>query len=174
MLAITVKFVGLFCVFVACTMIGLQWGGRDRRRSDALENFKAAAKLLKSDIRFRHTALPYALMEAGARVKPLEAFLNNVADELTEANLSFADAWTKHVRADLKSFELTDDDRESIRGLAATLGHLDIEAQNISLDTLIEYIDEKQKELAPQILKNQKLYRSLGVLTGLMLVVILL
>jgi len=65
-------------------------------------------------------------------------------------------------------------DIEQFMSLGSSLGYLDGEMQLNGIEMVISYIDMVTEELKVSSDKNKKMYRSLGVLGGILIVIVLL
>jgi len=109
-----------------------------------------------------------------ARVRdPVGKVFGMFADLLVhERGEKIAHLWEAAVQQHKNGLFLTSEDTEQLSGFGAQLGNLDTEAQIMNISMIVDYIDERLTHLGESRDKNRKLYRSLGMLGGALIVII--
>lgn len=86
--------------------------------------------------------------------------------------LEFAgEAWERCIE-DTKLM-ITNEDRESLKSLGKMLGSTDIDGQISQINMVNIFLDEQIKEAIEQKKINEKMYKKLGIIIGLAVVIIL-
>ena len=156
---------GGILVCLSTTLIGVYLGGAGGRRAKDLLELKKSLILLKSQIDFAIYTLPQAFAHIAERAS---APLSELYSKLAEA----PDGWEAEV-AKLKG-NFHKDDLANLALLGASLGQRDGSVQINSIDMVIATIDETLGELTAKNTKDTKMYRSLGVVSGLLITIALL
>jgi stage III sporulation protein AB len=168
------RFVGAGFVIAACSLLGMHMAKAGSRSAKDLTEFKKSLILLKSQIDYAIYTLPQAFINISHRVAPpFNGFYAAVAKSLEKGNDDAATAWEQGL-AVLSGSHLSKEDLESIALLCFSLGHMDAEVQLNSIDMLIAAIDESLERLNTENPKNARMYRSLGVVSGLLITIVLL
>lgn len=68
---------------------------------------------------------------------------------------------------------ITNEDRESLKSLGKMLGSTDIDGQISQINMVNIFLDEQIKEAIEQKNTNEKMYKKLGIIIGLAVVIIL-
>jgi len=157
--------IGGALVCLSTTLIGIYLGGAGGRRAKDLLEFKKSLILLKSQIDYAIYTLPQAFSHIAQRVAPP---LDNFYRRLAEA----PDGWSDEI-LQLKS-NLHKDDLVNISLLGASLGQGDADVQINSIDMVLATIDDTLGQLTVKNKTDTKMYRSLGVVSGLLITIALL
>lgn len=97
-----------------------------------------------------------------------ELFLNTSK----RMSLEFAgEAWEKCL--DSTNLMINEEDKEALKSLGKLLGSTDIEGQINQIDMVSSFLDEQINEAIDQKNKNEKMYKKLGIIIGLAVVIIL-
>ena len=119
--------------------------------------------------------LPAAAANIAKRTKkPVSEIFQNFSKQLEVGEGETAyQLWMQALEKQKPSTHLAEEDWDIIEGFGKTLGYLDKQMQQSAIAYTVEYIDEKTTGLQTQSDKNKRMYRSLGVIGGLLLVVLL-
>jgi len=144
-----------------------------RRRPQQLRQLQFALTVLGSEIRFRQTPLPIALKAvAGATPLPLAKLFADLAAALVLADgrgLSWA--W-QQVKP--QGLALAPEDYALLENLMQVLGAGNLAEQGRQLDLHLDHLRHLEQEAERSRAANEKIWRYLGVFSGLALVLILL
>ena len=152
-------------VCASATLLGFYFGGAGARRTKDLLELKKSLILLKSQIDFAIYTLPQAFDHIANRVDaPFDSFYRQLAGA--------PDGWCEGVGR-LKS-NLNKDDLENLSLIGASLGQSDVLVQTNSIDMVVGLVDDTLGLLAIKNIKDAKMYRSLGVVCGLLITIALL
>ncbi|MCL2616914.1 MAG: stage III sporulation protein AB [Defluviitaleaceae bacterium] len=168
------RIIGALIVLGASTIAGVYYGNLETYRMRDLLEIKKALSILRSHIEYSRTPLPEAMQAIAVRVrKSVGNIFEMCADLLVhERNERVAHIWEAAIEQHKEAMFLTEEDIEQLKGFGAQLGDLDSDAQITNISMLIEYIDERVSQLHESRDRNRKLYRSLGVLGGALIVII--
>ena len=87
-------------------------------------------------------------------------------------SLDFAgDAWEKSLNN--SNIMLLEDDKEALRSLGKLLGSTDIDGQLSQIRLVNGFLNEQIKEAIEQKDKNETMYKKLGIIVGLAVVIVL-
>ena len=85
---------------------------------------------------------------------------------------SAEEAWEKAI--DISVLNITKEDRELLKNFGNLLGKTDIEGQLNQVELTTNFLDEQIKLAEKEKIKNEKLYRTLGMTIGLGIVIVLI
>lgn len=161
-----IKIPGLILIVISCFSVGLYLSARLKYRLEFLSSFKEFLSSLEINIRYNCLEI-IPLIKASAPV--------NITDIFSDENDgSFLDYWNNSINNIPKKFALKEEDLKLLYEFGRTLGTTDIEGQLnhiILYKNLIEAnIDNSKKELK----QKSKLYKTLGLFTGLSIALLLL
>lgn len=103
---------------------------------------------------------------------------NGISDLFSEAHkniqtLSARDAWNFAVEDTRNLLNLTKEDLKLVASVGNMLGKTDVEGQISELDLAIGFIDLQIEKAEAECKKSEKMYKSLGSIVGLAIVIIL-
>lgn len=167
------KLAGAALITASGTALGLYYAGLDSLRAQELLEFKKAFLILASEIEYISTPLPEAMTHIAERTTGnTSSFFACCAEKLSEGSGETAyQLWASAVEARRKCGCLTPEDWDVIEAFGKTLGYLDKPMQLNSIRFTTDYIDGKTASIQGD--KSKRMYRSLGVLGGLLLAVVL-
>ena len=162
------KAAGLFLLFSGCFSLGIGKSRGLKKRLELLRELKKLLLLLSGEIRCAKTPLPEAFRKIGRKAEdPFGTFFQKVAEELTGENRKLPEtAFSRQMKL-LKESPLTPD-------LGKDLGYPDLSVQLETLKLFEENLEELIKKAAADYRGKAKVYRYLGALAGLFLVVFLI
>jgi len=165
---------GCALVLLSSCVLGIYYSFKiEYRMSDLLE-MKKALVLLVSEIEFVSAPLAEAMASISSKVdKPIDKILYDFSDNLGKLNLSAGEVWKRSLEDNIKSTFFEKEDIESFVSFGKTLGYLDRKQQNNNIEITVRYIDAKISELVEKSEKNKKMYKSLGLFGGMVIMVIL-
>ncbi len=85
--------------------------------------------------------------------------------------IGFAEAWRKSVNSD--NTDICKDTTEIIVNLSETLGRCDLDSQLAALEYGIVILESRLQDAREYAAKHKKLYRALGVLSGLAIAILI-
>ena len=171
-----IKITGCVLIISSSSGMGFLLANDIRRRMEDLKSAKTIALLLRGDIRYAHTALPEALENVAKRHEGrLSPFLKRVAKELHQYNgVSFTQVWKLAMEEELKNTSLSKGDKVSLLQFGEQLGYLDKDMQINHIDWYLSQVEEDMKEISSEAKDKMRLYKSLGVLFGILVTILIL
>ncbi|KXG78170.1 hypothetical protein AN618_05620 [Fervidicola ferrireducens] len=169
------KLVGSALVIFSCTMIGLIMAGYYQHRPKALRNFQTALSMLETEIDYGQSPLPEALNNVSKRCDPtISMFLRKVRQLLLSMEgYTASEAWEISLNEFKSQIPLNDSDFEILTSFGKYLGSSDKEDQIRNLKLTLSQLKQQENLAVEEKNKNEKLWKYLGVLTGLTLVLLL-
>ena len=169
------QLLGGLAVVGSAAAIGFYYAAREGFRVQELTEFKKALVILASEIEYMRTPLPLAAENIGKRAEGWVGKLFTQFGELlkTGDGETAYRLWTEAIKNVKGIAFLTEEDWTVLDGFGKTLGYLDKQMQCNAIHHASAYIDEKTASLQTQAAQNKKMYRSLGVIGGLLIAVML-
>ena len=154
-----ISFAGAVLLIAGCTAIGFYLARKEGFRVEELQEFKKALMILASEIEHMRSPLAVASASIAKRVKrPVSGIFRHFSQALEDQK---------------PQTHFADEDWDIIEGFGKTLGYLDKQMQQSAIAYAAQYIDDKVASLLTQADKNKRMYRSLGLIGGLLLAVVL-
>jgi stage III sporulation protein AB len=168
------QIAGAVLVCTATTLWGFNMAARGAKRAKDLMEFKNTLILLKSRIEYAMHTLPQAFLYISERTSPhFAAFYAQISNDLERGKTDAGSAWAQGIAA-LAQTCLSKDDMQKISMLGPSLGNMDKMVQLDAIDMISKGIDATITELNKENPKNARMYRGLGVVSGLLITIILM
>lgn len=170
------QVLGSTLVLISSSLLGFYYSKSYKRRTDDLRTLKKALILLRGEINYSLSPMPEALEDISTRFDhEIADFFKSIAEELNlNLGKTLTEVWKKNAEEILKRTYLSQLDIKNIMMFSENIGYLDKEMQNNNINLLLEQIDEEIKLSMENDTKYNRLYRSLGVLGGILVIVLLI
>ena len=158
-------------IFLVCYTIGLLKSQKYIYRVNELREFKNALNMFKTKIKFTYEPLPEIFRQISGAIKPNIGSIFKIASY----NMNFfsaGDAWNKAIDTDILNINL--EDKNVLKNLSKLLGATDLEGQLSQIEMTSNFLDEQIKKAEKEREKNESMYRKLGMIIGLGIVIILI
>ena len=168
---LVLKIVMLFAVFGTISTIGVKISNRYTERANNLKQIKKALNIFETKIMYTYEPIPDVFLEISKKIKGDVGKL--FGDASRNMSLDFAgDAWEKSLNN--SNIMLLEDDKEALRSLGKLLGSTDIDGQLSQIRLVNGFLNEQIKEAIEQKNKNETMYKKLGIIVGLAVVIVLI
>lgn len=166
-----VKYIMLFFIFIASTLIGKIIAKKYTYRVEELEEMKNALNIFKSKIRFTYEPISEIFEEIEKNAGKNIGGIFKLAREKM-VNKTAEISWKESVE-ELEN-NLNKEDKQALSMLSKMLGQTDIEGQVSQIEITQNFLGVQIKQALEQKQKNEKLYSRLGTAIGLAIVIILI
>lgn len=166
-----IKSIFVMLIVAIPTIIGLKKSRKYEEREQVLRESKLVFKRISREIKYNLTAVPNAIEVAR---QDLNTILKDVLGSISTSILD--NTYSKmNVSGEIASITaLKPYDKQVIANGISTLGTTDIDTQLNILENTIVTIEDLENEAKKDKDKNSKLYRTLGLVTGLMLAIVVM
>lgn len=169
------KWVGALFIIFATTWAGFEWARKLSERPRQLRQLKVALQALEAEIVYGLTPLDEASYHLSTQLsKPLDWFFEQFANKLRVAETTAADAWYGSIEEVLPLTSFKKGEVEVLRQFGATLGQHDRESQQKQIRLALVHIEREEAEAIDAQKRYEKMFKSLGVLAGLLFVILLI
>lgn len=169
------KLLGAVMVVVAFSVLGGVGAASLRERTITLRRAQAALEVLETEIGYLQTPLPSALTRVGKVTGgKVGCFFSAAGRLLGESGFPADTSWREAFQELAATAPLTAEDSEILLALGNILGLSDRPDQSRHLRLARERLKAREAEALEDEARNSRLYRYLGVLAGLALVLLLL
>lgn len=169
------KIIGVVLVIVSTTLMSLMFIKREKYHIEDLNDMKKALTIFKGDISFVSMPLAETFNSISTKTKGnIGKFFKKVSERLEErTGENAADIWEDVLYEFSGLLYFDDEDLEAFYSFGKILGYMDANQQMNNIDIALYYIKQKEDSLREKGIKNAKLYKSVGILSGLLIAVIL-
>lgn len=167
------KATGVILVVVSCSMIGFEFAARLKKRSKNLENIKKGIVNMERDMQFFKQPLHEVFKKAGENVsKEAGKLFLNVAEKLKKDSCNAETVWKNEVEQMRDELCFSKEEATKIKNIFSGLGKTDSLSQKKIMVSSIENMQTIIDECNKTCEKNIKVYKGLGVLSGLLVALI--
>lgn len=170
---IIIKFIILITIFGASTSIGFLMSKKYKNRVIELREFKNAINTLEAKIKFTYEPIPEIFNQISENSQNNIFKIFRKASEYIGENTT-KEAWYKAIEELKPVINLNNEDIKIIQDLGNLLGKTDIEGQISEIKVTSNFIDTQIIKAEEERKKNEKMYRNLGTIVGLAIVIILI
>lgn len=169
------KLLGGSLVILSCSMIGFLIAGQYQLRPKILRNLQTAISMLETEINYGHSPLPEALKNIAKKCDKgiSELFLNTVKYISERSGLTAGEAWEEALEDFFPNSNLSRADMEILSAFGKYLGATDIQDQIKNIKLTLIHLRQQEVAALEERQKNEKLWRYLGVLSGIMVFLLL-
>lgn len=166
-----IKGILLLAVLISSSYIGFLISDKYKKRVQDLKEIKKGLNIFETKIRYTVEPIADIFLEISnnSSVK-IGEFFKEAAIKMKQLNAK--EAWLQAV--EVSKINITKEDKEILKGLGKLLGKTDLEGQISQIDLTSNFIDIQIEKAEKELAKNEKLYKTLGVVSGLALVIILI
>lgn len=169
------KLIGAIIVILATTWTGFEISSHYRDRTKQLRQLKGALQTLDAEIMFAHKPLHEATRQIGKQVsEPLGTFFTTFSMKLMEREGTVESAWQSSLEIIWPKTALKKGEYEIMRQFGETLGKHDRYSQQRQIMLTITHLEREELDATEKQAKYEKMVKSLGFLTGLLIILLLI
>lgn len=163
------KYIDIGLIIIICTYIGFYKSKKFSLRVKDLKDFKSALSFFRSKIEFTYEPIKDIFEEINKVVyQDNENIFKNFCEN---NNQNVTENWNEAVRNSKQNF--SNDDKEILILLGKMLGKTDKSGQISQIDLVDNFLNKQILDSEEEKRKNEKLYKTLGVISGLIIAIIL-
>lgn len=170
------KMAGLLLIIMSSSALGFTYSRQLSQRVRQLKSLQHIALLLKAEIDYGNASLPEAMETIAAKEQPpFNYFLESMAQKLnSHTQQPLAQLYEEEVQKQLAPTSLKEKDLFEFSQLGKGLGYLDKGQQLRTLELYLKEVGREIQEAMDELPQKQKLFRSLGVMGGLFLAILII
>lgn len=168
---ILIKYVILTLVFISSFTIGNLIAKKYKCRVLELKEMKNALNIFETKIKFTYGAIPEIFDDIS---KQIDGVVGEIFKKATDNMklVSAGDAWIDSI--DTISMSMNQDDKIILKNLGKLLGKTDIEGQISEIRLVSDFLNTQIDLAECEQKKNEKMYKTLGGIVGITIVIILI
>lgn len=166
-----IKCIIFILIFSSSTYIGILISKQYSNRVNELNEFKIALNILKTKIRYTNEPL-YNIFKgiSGSLNGNVANLFKNICENMK--NNLVGNAWENTIETEPLSIKK--EDRQAIKTMGKLLGKTDLDGQISEIELTESFIETQIVDAQNEKVKNEKLYKTLGMVTGVGIIIILL
>ncbi len=168
---IIIKYIILGIILIGTSYIGILISKKYSNRVKDLKEMRKGLNFFEEKIKYTYEPIPDVFEEISKKLKHnIGDIFHNASNDME--NNSAGECWERAV--DNANTSFSKEDIDIIKGLAKMLGRTDIDGQISEIRLTDKFLDVQIKDSEREKLKNEKLYRTLGISVGLAIVIVLI
>lgn len=170
------KIAGSIIVILSCSFLGFILSRDCSRRPQQLRELQGLLQMFENQISYLSDIITEAFERIG-RVSGSGTgiFFNKTVEILKDGIISNAsEAWEQAVKQCIRTTALNREDEEIMLSFGKLLGNTDIEGQVKNIRLTLGQLELQESKAEESRKRNENMYRSLGMLGGIAVVIVLL
>lgn len=165
-----IKTILLFTIFLLSTCIGILISKMYENRVKELKQFKNILNIMKTKIKFTYEPLAEIFNQISQeKSSKIEEIFENMTYKLAFENVKYS--WMDSIQeADIS---ITQEDKDILKELGKVLGQTDADSQVNEIEVTENFLNMQIEKAEEARKKNQKMYKTLGIILGLIFVIVL-
>lgn len=165
-----IKIFILLLIFLTSLKVGKVISKKYVNRVIELKEMKNALNMFLTKIKFTYESIPESFSEIGNNIRgKIGEIFKNASNYMKD--MSAGEAWIKTIEN--SNTNLTKEDKNIIKNFGRMLGKVDLDGQVSEIKLVQNFIDIQIETAEKEQLRNEKLYKTLGGIVGLAIVIIL-
>ncbi|ARK31406.1 stage III sporulation protein SpoIIIAB [Halalkalibacter krulwichiae] len=169
------KLIGALLIILVTTWLGFEFAKRLSERPRQLRQLKVAIQSLEAEIMYGLTPLAEASSHLAKQMpEPISLFFEKFADRLIKEQITAFEAWEKSLNETWAFTSMLDSEKEVMMQFGATLGQHDREQQQKQIKLTLAHLEREEQEAKDRQYRYERMLKSLGFLSGLLIVILLI
>ncbi|WP_088104717.1 stage III sporulation protein SpoIIIAB [Halalkalibacter urbisdiaboli] len=169
------KIFGAIIILLTTTWVGFEFAKRLSDRPRQIRQLKVAIQSLEAEILYGLTPLAEASRNLAKQMpKPISYFFEHFSYRLVNKEETAHQAWEKSLDETWSHTALLQNEREVMSQFGATLGQQDREQQQKQIKLTLSHLQREEGEARDQQIRYERMIKSLGFLTGLLIIVLMM
>ncbi|WAA10450.1 stage III sporulation protein SpoIIIAB [Fervidibacillus albus] len=169
------KLIGSLLILAASSWIGLELSRAYSERIRQLRMMKSALQSLEAEIMYGHTPLHEASRKISDQFQgPIQHLFQLFSNKLIERDITAKKAWVESLQEIWPKTAMKHSELEILRQFGETLGKHDLVQQQKHIQLTLTYLEREEQEAMEKQQTYGKMVKSLGVLSGLLIIIILM
>ncbi len=171
------QIAGAGAVIAASTVWGRRIASEYSQRPRDLRELTSLLRTLRTDIAYHRLPLADAFSRVSSQGKEgraLAGLFEAAAAMLRQPGVTAQTAWTVALREHVPHTALRAQDREILTTLGHSLGTVGATEQIAHLDAALSLLTDREREAVDERARYERVYQTLGVLAGLLIVIMLI
>ena len=169
------KWIGAMLIIISTACIGLYISYRLEQRPKLIRQFESALQILEAEITFSQVPLQIAFQILSKQLPPpLKQFFSGLSEDMHAKGTDFVPLWEKAVENLAKQTSFKRNEIEIIKQFGYSLGQHDYQQQQKQIRLALTHLDRELKTANDEQTKYSRLSKTLGVLSGIFIVLLLI
>lgn len=170
-----IKIIGAVCIIIATSWIGFEASKALTERTRQLRILKSALQSLEAEIMYGHAPLHEASRRIAKQIGgPVKYIFDQFARNLIKGDTTARDAWYEALEQVWKKTAFKTTELEILKQFGETLGKHDLLQQQKQIRLALTHLEREETEARERQASYGKMFRNLGFLIGLFIIILLM
>ena len=161
----------LILIITSSSYLGILFSKKYANREKEIKQMKTALNMFATKIKYTYEPIPSLFMEIANKIGGNIGNIFSLSDTIMKET-SAGEAWEKALEE--VKHNLSKEDIIVLKNLSKLLGQTDIEGQISQIEVVNQFLTTQLENANEERRKNEKMYRTLGIVTGLTIAIILI
>lgn len=167
--------IGAIFIILSTTWAGFEFSRHLSERPKQLRMLRTALQSLEAEIMYGHTPLHEAARKLSTQLpKPISMFFEKFSNKLTSMETTVKIAWGESLKEIWKMTALKKSEYEILVQFGETLGKHDRVTEQKQIILTLTHLEREEEEARDKQQRYEKMMKSLGFLSGILIVILLL
>ncbi|MFC0522652.1 stage III sporulation protein SpoIIIAB [Pontibacillus salicampi] len=167
------KWIGAIILLCATTWGGFEFARRLTERPKQIRQLKNAMQVLEAEILYGQSPVTVACEKVSQQIPaPMSWFFKEFSDALKQPSASLYDVWEEKLNHYWAMSSLGEGEKEIMRQFGQTLGQHDFAGQQKHIRLALSHLERELEESQEQQQRYSNMVKSLGFLTGLLIILL--
>lgn len=169
MLIFRLFLIGL--IIIGSAAIGILFSKKYANREKEIKEMKNALNMFLTKIKFTYEPIPSVFLEIGNKIgENVGNIFIRASENMKEK--SAGESWVQALEDSTNN--LNNEDIAVLKNLGRLLGQTDLEGQVSEIEVVNQFLTSQLENAREERRKNEKMYRTLGLVSGLTIAIILI
>ncbi|WP_085991931.1 stage III sporulation protein SpoIIIAB [Oceanobacillus senegalensis] len=169
------KWIGALILIGATTWLGIEWSNRLANRPKQIRQLKNALQILEAEIVYSQLPLRDAFFSIAKQIpQPTKSFFEQMGESLQDKDNDLYHNWKKNINSFVQDSSLGVNEKEILNQFGRTLGQHDFYQQQKHIQLALSHLQRELEDAREEQYKYSKMAKSLGVLAGIFIVLLLI
>ncbi|WP_163969970.1 stage III sporulation protein SpoIIIAB [Oceanobacillus halotolerans] len=169
------KWIGALLFIGTTTIVGFDVSNKLTKRPKHIRQLKNALQILEAEILYSQSPLKDAFTTITKQVpEPTKSFFGELSNRMNEKNANLYHVWDEAIKELMQNSSLGNNEQEILLQFGRTLGQHDFTQQQKHIQLTVNHLDRELAEARDQQYRYSKMAKTLGVLSGLFIVLLLI
>ncbi|MET1247805.1 stage III sporulation protein SpoIIIAB [Sporolactobacillus sp. STCC-11] len=168
-----IKLIGSLFILFASTAGGLLLARQYRDRPREIRQWRSALQSIEAEIVYGRVPVDQMAEDLSRQIPmPLSHFFRLLKEQLCSEGLPLQEAWSNSVEQFWPRTSMKQPEKEIMLQFGSTLGTEDAENQKKHIQLALAHLEREESDARQSQKANEKMMRSLGFLTGVLVVLL--
>ncbi|QHS22727.1 stage III sporulation protein SpoAB [Virgibacillus sp. MSP4-1] len=169
------KWIGAMLFLLATTQAGFDIAKRLSDRPQQIRQLKNALQILEAEIVYGQTPIHEVFYQLSKQIpEPLSDFFSELHNRLSVSQTTLYDIWNPTLKEIWKQSAMKKAEREIMDQFGKTLGQHDFTQQQKHIQLALTHLERELANAEEEKYRYGRMAKSLGVLTGLFVILLLI